>query len=134
MDRFGRRHRFHRPILLTAPVVFAAMTVATNWNPIYTSSAALLVGGILTLYCRPDLARSMFTTGISFAVFYFLFFLSLTLAHPGYVDRVWNLDAISGVLILGVPIEELLFAFSLGFLWSSAYEHATWQAHDHGTS
>lgn len=35
--------------------------------------------------------------------------------------------AISGVLVLGIPVEELAFAFSLGFLWSSAYEHLKWQ-------
>ena len=45
---------------------------------------------------------------------------------PGYVERVWNLKVISGILIFGVPLEELMFAFSFGFLWSSVYEHVKW--------
>ncbi len=34
--------------------------------------------------------------------------------------------AISGILILGVPLEELLFALSFGFYWSGVYEHVKW--------
>jgi hypothetical protein len=56
--------------------------------------------------------------------------LSLVLVHPRYVEQVWNLEAISGTLIAGVPVEEFLFAYALGFLWSSAYEHAAWRAYD----
>jgi hypothetical protein len=45
---------------------------------------------------------------------------------PGYVQQVWNLEAISGILIAGIPIEELMFAFAFGFFWSTVYEHFTW--------
>ncbi|HTY76023.1 MAG TPA: hypothetical protein VMD05_10740 [Candidatus Nanoarchaeia archaeon] len=27
------------------------------------------------------------------------------------------------MLILGVPLEELMFAFTFGMMWSSVYEH-----------
>jgi len=40
-------------------------------------------------------------------------------------EKVWNLKAISGILILSIPIEELLFALSFGFIWSNIYEHIT---------
>jgi hypothetical protein len=42
------------------------------------------------------------------------------------VQEVWNLEAISGILILGVPLEELMFAYTFGMMWSSVYEHALW--------
>lgn len=44
-----------------------------------------------------------------------------------YVENVWNLRAISGILIMGIPLEELMFAVGLGFLWSSVYEHIKWR-------
>ncbi|MEX0600043.1 MAG: lycopene cyclase domain-containing protein [Rhodothermales bacterium] len=128
--RRTRRHRYHLPVLLSAPVLFGILYLATSWNPIYSASLALLVAGMLTWYCRPDLVRSMFATGILFALFYFVFFLTLARFHPLYVEQVWNLGAISGALVAGVPLEELLFAFSFGFLWSSAYEHATWRSYE----
>ena len=46
--------------------------------------------------------------------------------YPAYVEAVWNLPELSGMLVAGVPLEELLFAFSFGFMWSSVYEHFGW--------
>jgi len=40
------------------------------------------------------------------------------------VGQVWNLKALSGLEILGIPLEELAFAFSFGFFWSGVYEYA----------
>ncbi len=61
-----------------------------------------------------------------FTLFYFAYFFFLNIVSPGYVERVWNLKAISGVLVFGVPLEELMFAFTFGMLWSSYYQHITW--------
>jgi hypothetical protein len=41
---------------------------------------------------------------------------------------VWNLKAISGIRLIGVPLEELMFAFTFGLYWSSVYEHFTWHS------
>lgn len=69
----------------------------------------------------------MLASAFIFLILYFLYFLILIALSPGYVEQVWNLKAISGILILGIPLEELLFALSFGFLWSSIYEHITWK-------
>jgi len=31
------------------------------------------------------------------------------------------------ILLLGIPIEELLFAFTFGMYWSELYEHLYWR-------
>mgnify|MGYP001602330297 FL=1 len=69
----------------------------------------------------------MLASAFIFLILYFLYFLILIALSPGYVEQVWNLKAISGILILGIPLEELLFALSFGFIWSSIYEHITWK-------
>lgn len=38
-----------------------------------------------------------------------------------------HLKALSGVLIYGLPLEELLFGFSFGLFWTGVYEHFTWK-------
>ncbi len=120
-------HRYHRWALAAAPVLFSILYFGTTLNPIYSAILAMFAGGLATLLCRPDLLRKMLTSAGLFLGLYFVFFLTLIAAYPGYVERVWNLKDLAGVLVVGVPLEELLFALSFGFLWSSIYEHFTWR-------
>jgi len=73
---------------------------------------------------------------VLFLVYYFVFFLALEASSPGYALQVWNLPDISGILLLGIPLEELLFAFAFGLYWSGVYEHFMWRkiasSHTHG--
>ncbi len=127
MERHDPRHRYHLWALLSAPAIFFALLFVPHLNHIYVADIAMVAGGIATWYCRPDLKKKMITSAFLFLVLYFLYFLTLIFAYPGYVERVWNLTAISGILFFGVPLEELMFAFSLGFYWSSIYEHVAWR-------
>lgn len=109
------------PIIVT-PAIFALLLVITSMNPIYDAVIALVIGGAFMLIQRPDLSRKMLASSIIFLGLYFVYFLTLLLAVPRYVPQVWNLPALSGILIAGVPLEELLFAASFGFFWSGVYE------------
>jgi hypothetical protein len=81
----------------------------------------------------PDLIAKISAGAVLFMVYYAIFLLGLEWSAPGYIERVWNLPALSGLSIAGLPIEELLFATAFGAYWSSVYEHFTWQrlAHRH---
>ncbi len=120
-------HRYHFQAILSAPVIFMVLMLITKLNPIHSAVIAMGLGGLFTQYCRPDLKKKMLVSAFLFLGLYFLFFLTLLAFFPGYVQQVWNLKVVSGILILGVPLEELMFAFSFGFLWSSIYEHFTWR-------
>ncbi len=120
-----KKHRFHKLALFSPAIIFMPL-IFTNLNPIYTASIAMLIGGVATMLCRPDLKKNLFFGGILFLALYFIFFFGINLAYPGFVAWVWNLSAISGILILGVPLEELIFAFTFGLLWAGIYEHMMW--------
>lgn len=126
-ERHSQHHRYHIWAIASAPIIFIALLVATKLNPIYSAAIAMTAGGFATLYCRPDLKRKMLASALIFLGLYFVYFLTLIAMFPGYVQQVWNLKVISGILIIGIPIEELMFAFTLGFLWSSIHEHLTWR-------
>jgi hypothetical protein len=96
-------------------------------NPIYPAIAAMVLGAVAAMWCRPDLARKTWLGAILFVAYYTVFLAGLEWTAPGYIERVWNLDALSGVRIAGIPIEELLFAAAFGAYWSGLYEHFTWQ-------
>lgn len=121
------RHRYHLLTILSAPVILFFLLVATSLNPIYSAIIAMIVGGLFSWYCRPDLKKKMLVSAFIFLGIYFVYFLTLIAFYPGYVEQVWNLKNISGILVFGIPLEELLFALSFGFLWSSVYEHLTWR-------
>ena len=120
------RHRFHLLSLFSPIIVFLPLFFFTKLNPIYSASIAMFVGGISAMFCRPDLKKKIILGGILFLVLYFLFFISFTSIYPYAIENFWNISALSGILILKVPLEELMFAFTFGVMWSSVYEHIKW--------
>jgi hypothetical protein len=125
--RSAARHRWHALALATPVLFFPPVAVLTTLNPIYSTAIALLAAAVASVACRPDLWRRTLLGAAVFSLLYFVFFLALVTADPQYVRAVWNLSALSGVLVFGIPLEELLFAAALGAAWSGLYEHLTWR-------
>lgn len=126
MEKKHKRHKYHLYILLTPVPVFLFLALFTSLNHIYCGIISMFVGAVASLYCRPDLKAKIWLGGLLFLLYYLIFFLSLIALYPGYVELVWNLKVLSGLLPLGVPLEEWLFAITFGMLWSSFYEHIMW--------
>lgn len=124
-ERHHPRHRFHGWALITPFLVFPALYLLP-WNPIYPGILAMAAGAIATVLCRPDLKRATVVGGAIFLGLYVLFLLGLEFSAQGYIERVWNLEALSGVTLVGMPLEELLFGATFGMYWAGAYEHITW--------
>ena len=124
-ERHASRHRFHR-LALAAPFVAFAPLYLLPWNPIYAGIAALFIGGVANVVCRPDLMRKTLLGGALFTGLYAIFMVLLIVAAPGYVERVWNLAALSGLGVGAIPLEELAFGFGFGMYWAGIYEHFAW--------
>lgn len=125
--RGENRHRLHR-LALVGPLVLLAPGFLLPWNPIYPSLLALALGALAAVVCRPDLARNTLVGGALFLGLYAVFMLGLRWFAPGYIEAVWNLPALSGGLVYGIPLEELVFGLTFGMYWSGVYEHVTWHA------
>jgi hypothetical protein len=126
-ERHSSRHRFHALALMT-PYLSFPLLYALSWNPIYPGIVALAIGAASTVGCRPELARKTLIGGVLFFALYTLFMAFLVVFTPGYIAQVWNLPDLSGVVIAGIPLEELAFGFTFGMYWSSLYEHFSWRA------
>lgn len=118
-------HRFHALALLVPVLAFIPL-VLLPWNPIYAALAALALGSAAAVICRPRLVRKTLIGGLLFLGIYTVFMLGLVWFTPGYIAQVWNLPALSGGLIYGIPLEELLFGMAFGLYWSNVYEHVSW--------
>lgn len=126
-EQHETRHRHHLLAIASPFLVFLVLATATTLNPIYSSAIALVAGFFATLYCRRDLWLKMIASGCLFFVVYFIVFVLFNFVFPGYVAAVWNLKVLSGVRLVGVPLEELMFAGAFGLYWSSVYEHLMWR-------
>lgn len=124
-ERHNGRHRWHR-LAVSAPFIAFPLLYFLPWNPIYPGIVAMAIGGIANMLCRPDLLRNTLIGGVLFLLLYAAFMLLLVVFEPGYIEAVWNLPALSGVMIGGIPLEELGFGFSFGLYWAGVYEHITW--------
>jgi hypothetical protein len=127
------RHRQHYLALGSPFIAFLALYFLP-WNPIYPAILSMFVGAVAVLLCRPDLKTKTWVGGLLFVLCYIVLLQGLRWLSPGYIERVWNLDALLGIQILDMPIEELLFAAGFGMYWSSVYEHFTWGRHGLGTT
>lgn len=127
MERAHRRHRFHRWALAAPALIFVPLYLLTPWNPIYAAILALGGGAVAAVACRPDLKTKTLVGGLLFLALYVAFVGGAELSDPGYIGRVWALDAISGLRVGALPVEELLFGMTFGAYWSGLYEHFTWK-------
>jgi Lycopene cyclase len=123
-ERHHIRHRLHRWALAT-PFALFPILYFLPWNVIYAGIAAMIAGAIAAVLCRPDLKANTLAGGVLFLAIYSIFLLGLKWSAPGYIEQVWNLKALSGYAIYGLPFEELLFGFAFGLFWTGIYEHFT---------
>lgn len=114
--------------LIAAPLLIFSVLYVISVNPIYAGIVAMIAGAAVAVFLRPDLRYRTWIGGIVFYLYYAAFTLGLEWVAPGYIGRIWNLDALSGILVGPVPIEGLAFAFAFGMYWSGVYEHLTCQS------
>jgi hypothetical protein len=116
------RRRHYAPFVVVV-LVFVPLEI---WHPgktIYNTIIAFAVGALVIAFLRSDLVPSMLIGAASFAALYFGLFLIFLALYPEFVQRYYNISNLLGIYLLGVPIEELLFAASGGAIWSVAYEY-----------
>ena len=103
-ERCSQRHRYHRQILFLPFAIFPTLYFLP-WNPIYPGVVAMIAGGMGAVWCRPDLKVKTLIGGGLFLGYYLVFMLGLKWSVPGHIEQVWNLEALSGIVIYGIPLE-----------------------------
>lgn len=96
-------------------------SVILNFNSMYVSIVAFFIIGILILIIRRDLLKEALFSGLLVSMVLFLFYFIWGQIFPGVIQEWWILKNISGVIIFGTPLEELMWGFSWGFAAGPAY-------------
>jgi hypothetical protein len=94
----------------------------TRINPIYLLIIPSFAGGLSTLLGRRDLILNSWLSGLSFTVLYILCFSIFNLLFPYFIPEHYNLKELSNLFVLGVPLEDVFYAFTFGFMWGPIYK------------
>ena len=98
--------------LLLFPLNIMYVLIAFN----FAAAAAIWID-------REDLIRHSLFGGVLLLTLYTFLFYALNLFSPDFVTRVYHLENVSGILFVGIPLEELLYAFGFGLFWAPIYEY-----------
>lgn len=104
-------------------IIFLGLELIFPSKSIYNLSISLIVSSIIIGYLRRDLIKQIIISGLLFSVIYFTLFVIFNLIFRDFVDQYYNLNNLWGINLVGVPIEEIIFAFSVGAFWSTLFEY-----------
>lgn len=111
-------------IIVAAIAVLGVSVYGFKMNSIYANYLAFGFLFAYILYFRRDLLWQSLASGTAVALLMFLFYQIWIVLYPGIIEHWWNLAEISGILIVGVPLEELLWGLSWGMAGGALYEYA----------
>jgi len=95
-------------------------------NSIYACSIGFIISSLIIWLKRRDLVVNSLLSGLFVAILMLINYILWFIFYSSQiVDRFWMLKNLSGVFILGVPIEELIWGFSWGMIAGPLYEF--WQ-------
>ncbi len=122
-----RKNKYHFkrmiiPIYLSGILIFIFATVSLQMNPIYSSLLSTLVFFIYLLIYRRDLLSNALCSGILVASITYVGYILVLIFFPNIFEIWWKVDALSGIEISRIPIEELLEGFLVGFFGGPFYE------------
>ena len=123
--RIDRKHHlswFIIPVIGFSIFVLNLLIFVFGVNSIYASIVVFVTLALLILYFRHDLLIDSLMSGLLVGVIMFFGYLLFLTIFPEAIHRWWILQNISGILILGVPLEELLWAFGWGMVGGPMYE------------
>ncbi|HXC43251.1 MAG TPA: lycopene cyclase domain-containing protein [Candidatus Dormibacteraeota bacterium] len=113
--------RIENMLLITFALAVFGVTGQFAINIIYKSAIVCLSSAAWIVWRRPSLRWQLLGGAISFTLLYTIVLVVTPLRYPDFFNY-WNLQALSGIRILGAPAEEYLYAFTFGAFWAPLYE------------
>lgn len=122
--RKDRSHHWSWFLLpMVALLIFSLnLLVSIGLNSIYASVITFIGAAGVMVYYRRDLLVDSLMSGLLVGAIMFLGYLVFLSIFPQAVHRWWFLNNISGILVAGIPIEELMWAFGWGMFAGPVYE------------
>ena len=109
-------------ISLIAPILFSTYFLKIfAMNVIYYACLSMLTSACATLFLLNGIRKDVLSSAFMNTVVYFIFFLVFWHVFPE-LPASYQLKNLIGIQILGVPVEEICWAFSFSLYWTPLYE------------
>ncbi|MFA5098637.1 MAG: lycopene cyclase domain-containing protein [Candidatus Paceibacterota bacterium] len=116
----GRPHFW---LLLFFSLVFLSTSILFTSKAVYGFMVSCAIGAFIIVYLRRDLWKQVFFSAFALSIFYLGGLVLIKSMFKGLIENFYNFDNICGVLIFGIPLEEVGAAFFAGAFWSTIYEY-----------
>jgi hypothetical protein len=112
---------FRAAVLFALAGALLLVTLAVGITSIYGTCLVMTAAACTIIRQRPDLRFPTLLGGCLSAAVYFLLCLAADFLMPGLFKNMWHTDKLLNIFIAGVPLEELLYGFSAGFVATPFY-------------
>ena len=109
--------------LLVGLIAGATVFAFTPVNVVYFFIILQFSGALVIVLQRRDLVSHALVGGVFFMFLYGTLFMIFKFLFPSFLDSYYHLERTSQIWIIGIPLEELLYSFSLGLMWAPLYEY-----------
>jgi hypothetical protein len=109
-------------LILIGFIILNILFFLFNINSIYASAIAYLTIASLIFICRKDLISDGIFSGVLLGIIFMVEYWILLTIYPNLFEKIWMMDNLSGITIVGMPVEELIWSFSWGVLAGPMYE------------
>jgi len=107
----------------TTILIFVCLEVLFTGQTIYNMIVSSLFLAVMTALERKDLIAQIILGGLFFGLIYLLLFGVFARLFPDYITVAYTLDNLWGIIIWGVPLEEIAMGFGAGACWSTLFEY-----------
>lgn len=114
-------HRHHLSWLIFGPLVFFGSYFILDLSFAICIFFGFLTQALILLFMRKDLLWDSLVSGIFLSLVYVIYYYLFFSVVPGQISTIWLTD-LTGIIIFGLPVEELLAIFAFGLLWGPLYE------------
>ncbi len=121
--KLTRRGHSHLFLIILIPLAYIVMSILFPFKAIYNLMIVSAIGAIITAYLRKDLRKKIFASAFIFSFLYLEIFILVNSLFKGFIEHSYNLKNTWGILVIGIPLEEIGVAFFAGAFWSTIYEY-----------
>lgn len=114
-------HPFIAPLMFLT-IAFGMGLFTPIMNSIYAAISMFILVWLICVFLRRDLLIASLGAGLFLVIFAFIGYQAVIFQFPGIIQAWWELENISGILILGIPFEEYLWFFTAGLALGPLWE------------